>query len=281
GQPIYSPRNYDSRFHGNVSLRTALACSYNVPAVKVLSSMGVSRMIEKGEDMGITTWEDKSRFGLSLTLGGGEVKMTDMAVVFASLANEGKRVDLHSILEVKDSKGKTLEKFNPSLQEPKVALKTSTAYILTNILSDNQARTPAFGPNSSLVIVDHPHVAVKTGTTQNMRDNWTIGYTPDFVVVVWVGNNDNSSMSYVASGVTGASPIWNKTMTFLLESVPDKMFEQPESVLRVEICPLTGTLSCTGCGGIWELFEKGTQPKYHCNPEEIKLIKNPTPTPST
>jgi len=281
GQPIYSPRNYDSRFHGNVSLRTALACSYNVPAVKVLSSMGVSRMIEKGEDMGITSWEDKSRFGLSLTLGGGEVKMTDMAIVFASLANSGKRVDLQPILEVKDGRGKTLEKFNPSLRESKTALRASTAYILTSILSDNQARTPAFGLNSSLVISDHPHVAVKTGTTQNMRDNWTIGYTPDFVVVVWVGNNNNSPMSYVASGVTGASPIWNKTMTFLLESIPDKMFEQPENILRVEICPLTGTLSCTGCGGVWEFFEKGTQPKYHCNPEEIKAIKNPSPTPST
>ncbi len=273
GQPIYSPRNYDSRFHGNVSLRTALACSYNVPAVKVLSSMGVSRMIDKGKDMGITTWEDKNRFGLSLTLGGGEVKMTDMAVVFGSLANTGERVNLHSVLEVKDSKGRTLEKFNPSLEETSIALKPSTAYILTNILSDNKARTPAFGPKSSLVIEDHPHVAVKTGTTQNMRDNWTIGYTPDFVVVVWVGNNDNSPMSYVASGITGASPIWNKTMSFLLEDTPDKMFEQPENVLRIEVCPSTGTLPCNGCGGAWEFFEKGTEPKYHCTSESTKQKK--------
>ena len=281
GQPPYSPKNYDSKFHGNVPLRVALASSYNVPAVKVLSAFGVDRMIEQGQKMGITTWDDPSRFGLSLTLGGGEVKMIDMNVVFGTLANEGEKVNLNPLLEVKNYKGEVLEKTS---QEPKKerALPEKIAYLLTNILSDNVARTPAFGPSSWLNIANHPHVAVKTGTTQNLRDNWTIGYTPDFVVAVWVGNNDNTPMSYVASGITGASPIWNKIMSLLLKDMPDKEFPQPADVIKVEICPSTGTLPCEGCGGKWEYFLSGAEPKTHCSPEKIKemLQSSPTSTPN-
>jgi 1A family penicillin-binding protein len=272
GQPPYSPKNYDNRFHGNIPLRTALASSYNIPAVKVLSAFGVDRMIDLGEKMGITTWTDRSRFGLSLTLGGGEVRMIDMAVIYGTLANLGGRIDLNPILEVKNYKGEILQKAPQEVKKER-ALEPSIAYLLTDILSDNVARTPAFGPNSWLNIKNHPHVAVKTGTTQNLRDNWTIGYTPDFVTVVWVGNNDNSPMSYVASGVTGASPIWNKIMTFLLKDLPDKAFPSPEELIRVEICPLTASLPCEGCGGKWEYFLPGTEPKTHCDPEKIKKIK--------
>jgi penicillin-binding protein 1C len=272
GQPLYSPKNYDSQFHGNVPLRIALASSYNVPAVKILAAFGVNRMIEQGQLMGITTWDDSSRFGLSLTLGGGEVKMTDMAVVYGTLANLGGRVDLNPILEVKNYKGEVLEKA-PTEINKKFALPSDVAYLLTNILSDPQARIPAFGPSSWLNIEEHPHVAVKTGTTQNLRDNWTIGYSPDYVTVVWVGNNDNTPMSYVASGITGASPIWNKIMTLLLKEIPDKEFPAPEELKRVEICPTTATLPCEGCGGKWEYFLPGTEPKTHCSPEKIKEIK--------
>lgn len=267
GQPPYSPKNYDNQYHGNVTLRTALGSSYNVPAVKVLSAFGVDRMIDLGQKMGITTWEDRSRFGLSLTLGGGEVKMTDMAVVYGTLANLGKRVDLNPLLEVKDSQGKKLYQSQISSIE---ALPPQIAYLLTNILSDNNARTPAFGPRSLLNIINHSHVAVKTGTTQNLRDNWTIGYTQDYVTVVWVGNNDNSSMSYVASGVTGASPIWNKIMTYLLKNIPDKEFIKPEDLVYLEICPVTNTLPCEGCGGKWEYYLSGTEPKNRCLPENQK-----------
>lgn len=288
GQPPYTPRNYDGRFHGNVPLRIALGSSYNVPAVKVLSALGVSRMIEQGQKMGITTWGDPSRFGLSLTLGGGEVKMTDMAVVYGTLVNLGARVDLRPILEVKDYQGKILERDNCTLLENNFVSGDETqlcqgtqvvnpqiAYLLTDILSDNSARTPAFGPNSLLVIPDHPSVAVKTGTTQNLRDNWTIGYTPDFVTVVWVGNNDNTPMSYVASGVTGASPIWHNIMAELLKDRPDEAFLLPGNLSKIEICPTTGTLPCSGCGGKWEYFLPGTEPKTHCIPEQL----TPTPTP--
>ncbi len=270
GQPPYSPRNYDYRFHGNVPLRTALASSYNVPAVKVLSAMGVEKMIERGKEMGITTWEDPSRFGLSLTLGGGEVKMVDMAVVYGTLANLGTRIDLNPVLEVKNYQGEVLATIEPTNTR---VLSPSIAYLLTDILSDNTARTPAFGSNSILNIPDHPHVAVKTGTTQNMRDNWTIGYSPDYLAAVWVGNNDNTPMSYVASGITGASPIWNQIMSYLLKDMPDKEFPQPEELKRVQICPLTGALSCEGCGGKWEFFLPGTEPKHHCDPKKIKEIR--------
>jgi len=269
GQPPYSPKNYDNRFHGNVPLRIALASSYNVPAVKVLAALGVEKMIARGQEMGITTWEEPNRFGLSLTLGGGEVKMIDLAVAYGVLANMGKRVDLNPILEVKDSKGNTLEKFqipNSKFQnEEKRAISPEVAYILTDILSDNIARAPAFGTHSWLNIPDHPSVAVKTGTTQNLRDNWTVGYTPDFLVAVWVGNNDNRPMSYVASGITGASPIWNKIMSHLLTDVPDKKFPRPQGIVEVKICVPTGSLPCEGCPLVrQEIFIKGTEPKNHC-----------------
>jgi len=273
GQKPYSPRNYDGRFRGNIPLRVALASSYNVPAVKVLSALGVKNMVERGQEMGITTWEDPSRFGLSLTLGGGDVKMVDMAVVYGILANLGMRVDLNPILEVRNYKGEVLDSEVKSQElGVKRVLPPNIAYILTDILSDNVARTPAFGPNSVLVIPDHPHVAVKTGTTQNLRDNWTIGYTPDYLVGVWVGNNDNTPMSHVASGITGASPIWQQIMASLLKDMPDKEFPKPEDLSQVEICSLTGTLPCQGCPTKTELFLPGTEPKNHCDSEKIKEI---------
>jgi len=270
GQPPYSPRNYDGKFHGHIPLRVALASSYNVPAVKVLSSYGVDKMIDRGQAMGITTWDERERFGLSLTLGGGDVKMIDMAVAYGTLANQGMRVDLNPILKVINYKGEVLEE---NQDEREQVLSPEIAYILTDILSDNVARTPAFGPYSVLNIPEYPHVAVKTGTTQNLRDNWTIGYTLDYLVAVWVGNNDNTPMSYVASGITGASPIWHKIMAALVKDTDDKPFPKPENLTEVEICSLTGTLSCEGCPTRTELFLPGTEPKTHCSPEKIKEIK--------
>ncbi|HUS51901.1 MAG TPA: penicillin-binding transpeptidase domain-containing protein, partial [Candidatus Bathyarchaeia archaeon] len=270
GQPPYSPRNYDNQFHGRVPLRIALASSYNVPAVKVLSSYGVDKMIDRGQAMGITTWDERDRFGLSLTLGGGEVKMADLAVVYGTLANLGKRVDLNPILEVRDYHGNLLEE--PIVKSLQV-ISPEVAYLLTDILSDNVARTPAFGPYSVLHLPSHPHLAVKTGTTQNLRDNWTIGYSPDYLVAVWVGNNDNTPMSYVASGITGASPIWHQIMRTLLKDIPDKEFPRPEELVKVEICPITGSLPCEGCGGKEEYFLSDTQPEKYCDPDQINQIK--------
>lgn len=248
GSPPYAPVNYDGRFHGMVPLRYALANSYNIPAVKILEKIGVSTMIEKGRLMGITTWNQEGRYGLSLTLGGGDVTMLDMAKVFGTLANEGRRVDLVPVLEVTDYTGDVLERNKPS--EGIEAVKPETAWIMSNILSDNTARIAAFGPNSSLVIPDKT-VSVKTGTSNDKRDNWTIGYTPSYVVTVWVGNNDNSPMHpLLTSGVTGAAPIWHDVMVDILKNKPNEVIPKPDTIITIP-CYL----------GRPEYFIAGTEPK--------------------
>ena len=307
GQKTYSPVNYDGRFHGTVSLASALANSYNIPAVKILNKLGVDRLIEFGELMGITTWDDPSRFGLSLTLGGGEVKMTDMAQAFGVFANLGWKVDLNPIIQIVDSSGEILEQnkcvnFNdeqPSILTRKILLNRKataavieenpsdysgftcegervisekTAYLIGNILSNNTLRSPAFGSNSALNVTKK-QVAVKTGTTTNLKDNWDAGFTNNFVVVSWVGNNNGDPMKNVVSGYRGASIIWRGSIDYLIENkdVADKL-EMPSSLVEVEICPLTNTLSCRGCAGIKKIYEKGTEPKSTCDPEQIRQM---------
>jgi 1A family penicillin-binding protein len=231
GSPPYAPVNYDGKFHGPTSFRYALANSYNIPAVKILAKIGVQTMIDKARLMGISSWQDEERYGLSLALGGGDVTMLDMTKVFGTLANEGKRVDLMPILEVTDYTGKVLEKHKP--KSGVQAIKPETAWIMSNILSDNTARIAAFGPNSSLVIPNKT-VSVKTGTTDSKRDNWTIGYTPSYVVATWVGNNDNTPMNpALTSGVTGAAPIWHDIMNELLKDKPNEIPPKPDTVLSL------------------------------------------------
>jgi len=272
GSKPYSPVNYDGKWHGAVTLRQALANSYNVPAVKVLATYGVGRMIDQGKIMGITTWNQPERYGLSLTLGGAEVKMTDMAVVYGTLANQGLKVNLKPILKVTDADGKTLTGFEPSPPDP--VLNPNLAYLLTDILSDPIARSAAFGTRSYLNIPGH-QTAVKTGTTNDKRDNWTVGYTGEVLTVVWVGNNDNSPMSQVASGITGASPIWHKIMLLLLKDQPAQKFTPPtggENLIAVPICTMTGQLACNGCPAKTEYFIPGTEPKIACKPEFIRQL---------
>ncbi len=263
GSSPYAPANYDSKFHGVVPVRYALANSYNIPAVKVLAKIGVHTMVEKGRLMGIESWDDESRFGLSLTLGGGDVTMLDMAKVFGTLANSGKRQDLLPILEIKDYTGRVLESNKP--KNPVSAVKPEAAWIMSNMLSDNVARSAAFGPTSALVIAGKT-VSVKTGTSNDKRDNWTIGYTPSYVVTVWVGNNDNSPMNpYLTSGVTGAAPIWHDTMTELLKDKPDEVSPKPDTVVGI---------SCYY--GRVEYFIAGTEPSFgRCGP-----LPTPSPTPT-
>jgi len=263
GQPPYSPKNYDGRFRGNVSLRTALGSSLNVPAVKVLSAIGVSRMIDQGKKLGITTWDDTSRFGLSLTLGGGEVKMVDMAVAYGTLATLGNKVQLNPILEIKDSKGKILQSLKATTYEKVLA--PEIAFILNDILSDNSARTPIFGSHSLLVIPGKT-VAAKTGTTNNLKDNWAIGYTPSYVALAWVGNNDSSPMSQVTSGVSGATPIWHNLMVYLLKNQKDEKWPVPNGLVRREICTTTGVNPCADCPSkMFEWFIAKTQPNNICD----------------
>ncbi len=234
GTEPYSPKNYDGKFKGKIPLRIALAESRNIPAVKVLASYGVAKMIEQGQKMGITSWSDPSRFGLSLTLGGGEVKLIELASVYASIANYGKTPEITSILTIKDYKGKEIWKNGFDLSEQSVDPRV--AYMLIDILKDNHARSGEFGLNSYLVIKNHPEIAVKTGTSNNLRDNLTAGFNQDYLVVTWVGNNDNSPMSRIASGVTGASPIWNKIMSSLLSDKSSIDWKIPEGLVKIN-CP--------------------------------------------
>jgi 1A family penicillin-binding protein len=284
GSPPYVPKNYDGKFHGNVSLRQALASSYNIPAVKTLASVGINTMIDKGQEIGITTWEDRKRFGLALTLGAGEVMMADITKLYGTFANYGNTVELDPFLEIKNSHGETMYRNTCALDNQgcpsRRTFSAKTAYQITNVLSDNNARTPAFGPRSVLHIPGQ-QVAVKTGTTNNLRDNWTIGYTTDRVVAVWVGNNDNQAMSYVASGITGASPIWNKIIRTQLDDAHPHVFPTPEGLIKVKICARTGTLPCTGCPSVVEeLYIPGTEPTQACNPAQfIQPSPNPNATP--
>jgi len=238
GSKPYSPKNYDGRYRGRLTLRSAFAESRNVPAVRTIVEMGVGNVIDLGQNMGITTWGDRSRFGPAITLGGGEVTLLDLSQVYATVANYGKRPNKTAILQVKDYKGKVLigneclTCEQPEVMDPRVA------FILTDSLADNRARTPAFGANSSLVIAGHGEVAVKTGTSNNLRDNLTVGYNQFYLVGVWVGNNDNSPMSRVASGVTGAAPIWNKIMSNLIANAGNHPWEVPAGLVRkVSGCP--------------------------------------------
>lgn len=297
GGAVYSPRNYDSKFRGRVTLRTALGSSLNVPAVRVLASYGVDQMVEQGRKMGITTWDNPQRFGLSLTLGSGEVKMTDLSVAYATLANYGEKVELWPIIKITDHSGRVLEESKcPKGKCGEQVLDPKVAFLLTDILSDNRARTPVFGPRSLLVIPNHPEIAVKTGTSQNLRDNWAIGYNKEFVVAAWIGNNDNAQMSRIASGVTGATPIWHKIVSFLVQKqtngenysfgkigevrAAESYWEPPEGVVRVSVCPATNTLSCEGCR-MDDWFIEGREPKNRCviRPPEAEF-PNPSPTPA-
>ena len=259
GPRPYNPVNYDGKFHGPVQVRYALGNSYNIPAVKVLALNGVGEMIKMAREMGITTFEDESRYGLSLTLGGGEVKMTEMATAFGVFANEGTRIDLVPVLKIVDSNGKVLEEFKQ--KSGKKVFSPDVPFLISSILSDNSARTAAFGP-SSLLNIKGKTVAVKTGTTDDKRDNWTIGYTPSFLVATWVGNNDNTPMNpFITSGITGATPIWNEIITEVLKDKINESFKIPSGVTGMEICTVTGGAKNEKCGSRFEYFIAGTEPK--------------------
>ena len=267
GQLSYSPVNYDGKYHGAVTLRTAFASSYNIPAVKVLDRIGVKTMIDQGKLMGITSWNDEGRFGLSLTLGGGEVTMLDMAKVYGTLASGGTKHELTPFLKITNYKGETLP--NPIGNEVVKATTPEIAFIISNILADNSARSLAFGTNSSLVIPGKT-VSVKTGTSDNKRDNWTIGYTPDFLTAVWVGNNDNTPMNpQLTSGVTGAAPIWNEIMSKILTDKPDKIFSPPPGIIMMP------------CYGRLEYFIRGTEPKTGCPTIKLAPSVSVAPTQTT
>jgi 1A family penicillin-binding protein len=263
---IYAPVNYDGKFRGRVSLRFALSNSLNIPAVKALDAIGVEKMITLGTQMGISSFNKTNIYGLSLTLGAVDLTMLDMARVNGTLANNGKLVPLNPLLKVTDVKGHVLEE-KPNVPAGRQVIDPGISFIISDILSDNQTRTAAFGRNSVLEIKDHK-VSVKTGTTDNKRDNWTNGYTNNYVVIVWVGNNDNTPMSpTLASGITGAAPIWHNIMEELLKKNPETPPAVPANVIQKY------------CFGRMEYFIQGTENTLNCGvrPSPSRGFSN-TPT---
>ncbi|HKB88705.1 MAG TPA: transglycosylase domain-containing protein [Patescibacteria group bacterium] len=293
GQPSYCPVNYDGNFHGLVQSRFALGNSYNIPAVKVLALNGLDNFINFATNMGITTFTDPAQYGLSLTLGGGEVRPYDMATAFGVFANSGIKEPLVAVTKVTDWKGQVLEQNDP--QKAKLTgsriLDSSVAFLISHILLDNNARTAAFGPSSYLNVSGHPEVSVKTGTTNDRRDNWTIGYTSSALVVVWVGNNDNTPMSGAVSGVSGASPIWNKIIKATLDKAEKGAYDtsvtghswphQPDGVVGATVCADTGGLPGSdpanpGCPTRFEYFLTGTVPTTSFVVNQDIIINNAT-----
>ncbi len=218
----YMPGNYDNIYRGPISLRNALAQSINIPAVKTLYLSGINDSLATIQDMGITTLNDPSRYGLTLVLGGGEVSLLEMTGGYSVFANNGIKNPVSGILKIEDSEGNVLEKFSP---KPKQALDKNISLTITDILSDNAARAPAFGEASWLYFPERP-VAAKTGTTNNYRDAWVIGYTPNIAVGVWCGNNDNASMEKKVAGFI-AAPLWNAFMKEAFKVLPKEDFEKP------------------------------------------------------
>ncbi len=258
----YIPKNYDNKFRGPVQLRYALANSVNVPAVKLTALTGIKDILKTASDMGITTLSptdiNEKRLGLSLTLGGGEVRLLDLASAYGVFATGGIRHDPIVILKITDSNGKTLYEYKPSVG--KRVLNEDVSFLISDILSDNDSRKEVFGLNSYLYIPSHD-VAVKTGTTDDKRDNWTVGYTTSAVVGVWVGNNDNSPMNpKLASGVTGAAPIWNRIIREVIKKYPEKSFHKPDNVINLDIDGFGGGLPHEGRPTRKEYFIKGTDP---------------------
>ncbi len=270
GQPEYKPVNYDGKYRGPVQVRFALGNSINVAAVKMLALVGIRDTLQTAYDLGINslepTKETLNRVGLSLTLGGGEVRLIELTAAYSAFMNKGYKVEPVAILKVEDHSGKVLEEIKP--KKGKKVLTEEEAFLIYDILSDNEARKEVFGPNSLLNIPGRD-VAVKTGTTNDKRDNWTIGGTPQVVVGVWVGNNDNSPMQQVASGVTGASPIWRKILMSALEGKPNITVDMPSGIVTASVDLVSGYAAHDGFPSRTEYFIKGTQPGE--DPVHVKL----------
>ncbi|GAB4543063.1 MAG: PBP1A family penicillin-binding protein [Anaerolineae bacterium] len=282
--PPYVPENYDRKYHGPVRLRQALARSYNIPAVWTLEQAGVRNVINTAHRMGITTLTGDF-YGLALTLGGGEVKPLDMAYAFSVFANMGtmagqpvpperqrpgfRTLDPVSILRVEDSAGNILWQY--SQPETQQVLDPALAYLMADILSDNDARAAAFGRNSALYFEDR-RVATKTGTTNDFRDNWTIGFTPQIAVAVWVGNNDNEPMKDV-TGLSGAAPIWHEVMAYYLRDKPAEWYLRPPGLVDVRVDATSGLLPTEHSPStVVEMFLEGSEPKVKDNVHQVFRI---------
>ena len=280
----YVPQNYDRRFHGPMRLRQALANSYNVPAVQVMSWVGVNNVIRTAHSMGITSLNDNG-YGLSLTLGGGEVKLFDMVYAFSVLDNMGmmigqprpeeerrlghRNLDPVAILRVEDGEGNALYEYNQPQQREIVS--PQLAFLMNDMLSDRTARCAAFGCPNVLELPDNRPAAAKTGTTNDFRDAWTVGYTPQLVTGVWVGNTDNAPMEEVP-GSKGAAPIWHAFMAWALQDEPPETWPRPAGIVERAVCDVSGLLPTPHCPTVTEYFVEGTEPTVYDNVfQEFKI----------
>ncbi len=299
----YTPEDYDRKYHGPVLMRQALSRSYNIPAVDALNRAGIGNVLRLAHKMGINDLDKGLQYyGLALTLGGGEVKLLDMTYVYSVIANGGSMIgsprsasqkrpgyrdlDPVAILRVEDSKGTILYDYqpatNPNLLGPNSKQLT---YLMTDILSDANARAAAFGYPSVLDLSNNRPAAVKTGTTNDNKDNWTLGFTPDYVVGVWVGNTDNHAMDHTVTGLTGAAPIWHDVMEYLNQDKPIREFERPDGLEEHAVCQVDGLLPNGVCPSISELFLPDTVPtqqdtivqKFPINKETGKIAVAGTP----
>lgn len=258
----YNPKNYDGKFRGPVSIRNSLGSSLNIPAVKSLAIVGVENFLSLAYDMGFLTLEptkeNMSRFGLAVTLGGGEVHMIDTVTAYSAFANYGQKVEPVAILKVEDSEGRVLFEHRP-VQGRKV-IEPEEAFLINNILSDNNARAMAFGTGSLLNV--SPNVAVKTGTTNDQKDNWAIGWSQEVIVGAWVGNNDNTSMKSVASGVSGATPIWRNIIlkALQIDGYTAPAWQVPSGIEQVSVDQISGYPEHDGFPARTEYVIKGTLP---------------------
>lgn len=256
----YRPQNADRQFRGDITVRSALNQSLNIPSVEVLQKFGVKKGIEAAEKLGITTLDENRDYGLSLALGSAEVPLMEMTNAYAAFANEGQQFKVVTIKGISD-------KFNEPIYRAPKAVTTSAitpegAFLISSILSDNAARAPIFG--GSLTVQGHT-AAVKTGTTDDQRDAWTIGYTPDMVLGIWVGNNNNSPMSNGGSGMAG--PIWVNTMAQALSGKPDKTFTVPAGIVQRAVCYGQEALATrSGYGTFNEFFISSALPADTCTP---------------
>lgn len=251
--PPYVPENYDEKFHGPVTVRSALANSYNIPAVKALEYVGIYDDPDTPEEEGLIAFSrrlgieslTRSDYGLSLTLGGGEISLLEMTSAYAVFANEGRKIPSTAIAKIVDRTGNIVYEYEPPAGEQVV--RAEHAYLISSILSDKKAREDMFGTNP-VINLDFPS-AVKTGTTNDFRDNWTIGYTPDLVIGVWVGNTDYTPMKKT-TGLSGAGPIWAEFMTYGIDALrggKPSSFQRPAGVIDRVICAVSGTEPSLWC----------------------------------
>lgn len=260
----YIPMNADHKWHGNVSTRSAIAMSLNIPSVKIMQQYGIDKSIQAAKNLGITTLDSSKSYGLSLALGSAEVPLKEMTNAYAAFANQGQQYSVSYISSVKDKFNKSI--YTP-INKPKQAVNKEGAYLMSSILSDNNARAPIFG--SSLTISGHT-AAVKTGTTNDNRDAWTIGYTPSMVMGVWVGNNDNAAM--YNGGVGMAGPIWRTAMTKMLSGAQNEQFVRPNSIVERNVCKSDGGLAIKQASNTYsEFFMAGALPTNTCNAEPVKI----------